>query len=323
MSSNLAANRSVSYSECGKSGWQDPFSPTDRLDGQQIEEKRDLTPFFVFQGRSMAWANGFRGQSILITGASSGLGEEFARQLASAGANIGLVARRGDKLLSLADELADRGVKIACESADVGNRAELAQAIESIRRQLGIASFDRAILNAGVGTTFLARDFDAGKVEAIVRTNFLGAANTIEAILPGMIAAKSGHIIGISSLSAKRGLPLGYAYGASKAALTMMLDGLRVELDSKGVDVTVIHPGFIRTPMIADQKTPQPGVLEPHVAVRRMLRAIEKRKYQYDFPFSTAFLTGSLRRMPLWLSHRLLRRFVMPSVEKAEAGNGD
>ncbi|MBI1322330.1 SDR family NAD(P)-dependent oxidoreductase [bacterium] len=268
----------------------------------------------------MARANGFRGQSILITGASSGLGEEFARQLASAGANLGLVARRGDKLLRLTDELADRGVKIACQAADVGDRSRLNQAIDSIRHELGIAAFDRAILNAGVGTTFRARDFEAGQVEAILRTNFLGAANTIEAVLPGMIAAGAGHVIGISSLSAKRGLPLGYAYGASKAALTMMLDGLRVELEAEGVDVTVIHPGFIRTPMIADQKTPQPGVLEPTVAVRRMLRAIEKRKYQYDFPFSTAFLTGSLRRMPLWLSHRLLRRFVMPTVEDAEPG---
>lgn len=268
----------------------------------------------------MALVNGFRGQSILITGASSGIGEEFSRQLASAGANLGLVARRGDKLLRLADELAGQGVKIACETADVGDRDRLVQAIASLRHTLGITAFDRTILNAGVGTTFMAREFDAGKVEAIVRTNFLGAANTIEAVLPAMIAAGSGHIIGISSLSARRGLPLGHAYGASKAALTMMLDGLRVELESAGVDVTVIHPGFIRTPMIADQKTPQPGILDAPVAVRRMLRAIENRKYQYDFPFSTAFLTGSLRRMPLWLSQRLLRRFVMPSVERAEAG---
>ncbi len=269
----------------------------------------------------MTPGSGFRGQSILITGASSGLGEEFARQLAAAGANLGLVARRGDKLRGLAGELAGLGVKVACESADVGDRAGLGQAIESIRRQLEITAFDRVILNAGVGTTFLARNFDAGQVEAILRTNFLGAANTIEAVLPGMLAAQSGQIVGISSLSAKRGLPLGHAYGASKAALTMMLDGLRVELEPAGVDVTVIHPGFIRTPMIADQKTPQPGVLEAPVAVRRILRAIEKRKYQYDFPFSTAFLTGALRRMPLWLSHSLLKRFVMPTVERAEAVN--
>ncbi len=267
----------------------------------------------------MGQSSAFRGQFVLITGASSGLGEEFARQLSAAGANLGLVARRGDKLRSLADELAGQGVKIAYAAADVGDREALGRAVEAIRAELGIAAFDRAILNAGVGTTFTATKFDAGKVDSILRTNFLGAANTIEAVLPGMLAAGSGHIIGISSLSAKRGLPLGHAYGASKAALTMMLDGLRVELEAEGVDVTVIHPGFIRTPMIASQKTPQPGVLEPPVAVARMLRAIERRKYQYDFPFSTAFLTGSLRRMPIWLSHRLLRRFVMPTVERADA----
>lgn len=268
----------------------------------------------------MGLGSSFFGQCVLITGASSGLGEEFARQLAAAGANLGLIARRGDPLNSLACELAGHGVKIACAVADVGDREALGRAIEAIRDELDVAAFDRAILNAGVGTTFPVSRFDAGLVESLTRTNFLGAANTIEAVLPGMLAARSGHIVGISSLSAKRGLPLGYAYGASKAALTVMLDGLRVELEAFGLDVTVIHPGFIRTPMIAHQKTPQPGVLDAPVAVARMLRAIERRQYQYDFPFRTAFLTGSLRRLPVWLSHRLLRRFVMPAVEKAEAG---
>lgn len=265
----------------------------------------------------------FRGQCVLITGASSGLGAEFARQLSAAGANLGLIARRGDPLHELAVELAGHGVRIACAVADVGDRDGLGRAIGAIREELGVAAFDRAILNAGIGTTFPASQFDAGLVESITRTNFLGAANTIEAVLPGMLAARSGHIVGISSLSAKRGLPLGYAYGASKAALTVMLDGLRVELEKYDVNVTVIHPGFIRTPMIAHQKTPQPGVLDAPVAVARMLRAIERRQYQYDFPLRTAFLTGALRRLPVWVSHRLLRRIIMPAVEKAEAGGDD
>jgi short-subunit dehydrogenase len=259
----------------------------------------------------------FRSQFILITGASSGLGEEFARQLAAQGAHLGLIARRGDRLQHLAQELSNGGAKVAFAVADVGDREAVKSAVDALKGELGIKAFDRAILNAGVGTTFPANRFDARLVESVTRTNFLGAANTIEAILPDMIAAGSGHLIGISSLSAKRGLPLGHAYGASKAALTTMLDGLRVELASRRVNVTVIHPGFVRTPMIADQTTPQPGVLDAPVAVRRMLKAIGQRKCQYDFPLRVVFLTEALRRMPAWLSHRLLKRFVMPSVERS------
>lgn len=266
----------------------------------------------------MAVSDAFRGQYILVTGASSGIGAEFARQLAGHGAHLGLVARRKDRLDELAAELQKSGVRVAVAAADVSNREAMLEAIGAIRRSLGIEAFDRAILNAGVGITFRAKSFDSKRVEEVTRVNFLGAANAIEAVLPGMIARQRGHLVGISSLSARRGLPMGFAYGASKAALTTLLDGLRVETEPLGISVTAIHPGFVRTPMIADQTTPQPGLLEAPEAVKRMLRAIAREKRQYAFPFSTAFLTEALRRMPVWMSHRLLVRFVMPTIERSE-----
>jgi len=268
----------------------------------------------------MSVSEPFRDQTILITGASSGLGAEFARQLAKRGAHLGLVARRKEKLDELMAELTSTGVRVATSCADVGDRAVMIEAVGSLRESLQITSFDRAILNAGVGITFRADRFDAGLVEEVTRVNFLGAANTIETVLPGMIAAGRGHIVGISSLSARRGLPLGFAYGATKAALTTMLDGMRVELATAGVDVTVIHPGFVRTPMTADQNTPQPGLMDPPEAVSRMLRGIASRRCQYDFPLSVSFLTEALRRLPVGVSHRLLKRFVMPSIIRAEIG---
>lgn len=269
-----------------------------------------------------ALSRAFDNQAILITGASSGLGAEFARQLVQAGARVGLVARRVDLLEELKRTMGGLGAKIAIAGADVGQRDEIQSAIADLAGQLQIKSFDRAILNAGVGRTFRAKDFNAQTLEEMTRVNYFGAANTIEAVMPGMIAAGRGHIIGISSLSARRGLPLGYAYGASKAALTVMLEGLRVELKPLGVNVTVIHPGFIKTPMTQNQKTTQVGLLDADDAVRRMLGAIAAGRLQFNFPGKTTFLTEAIRRLPAGLSDRLVTRFVLRDIERAEAGEG-
>lgn len=266
----------------------------------------------------MTFQQAFSGQSVLVTGASSGLGAEFARQLAGANARVGLIARRADLLTQIADDLTRRGAQVAIAQADVGNLAEVQSAVNQIKTGLSIDSFDRVILNAGVGITFKARDFDAEALEVVTRVNYLGAANTIQATLADMIRVGQGHIVGISSLSARRGLPLGFAYGASKAALTTMLEGMRVELKPMGIDVTVIHPGFVRTPMTADQTTPQPGVLNAPDAVSRMLTSIARRKLQFNYPFQTSFLTEVLRRLPAGLSDRLVHRFVLRSIEESE-----
>lgn len=262
----------------------------------------------------------FENQTILITGASSGLGAEFARQLVKGGASVALVARRLEMLEGLKESLSGFGPKIAIAAADVGQRDEIQSAIGRLAEQLQISAFDRVLLNAGVGRTFRATSFDARMLDEMTRVNYIGAAHCIEAVLPGMIAARRGHIVGISSLSARRGLPLGYAYGASKAALTVMLEGLRVELKPLGVDVTVIHPGFIKTPMTENQTTTQVGLLEADDAVGRMLAAIAARRLQFNFPGKTTFLTEAIRRLPAGISDRLVARFVLRDIERAEAG---
>jgi short-subunit dehydrogenase len=260
----------------------------------------------------------FKNQTILITGASSGLGSEFARQLVQAGANLGLIARRESHLKDLADQISETGQKVAFAIADVGDRDLLNSAISEIKTSLKIERFDRVILNAGVGKTFRAKDFNAQILEEMTRINFFGAANTIEAVLPAMIQSGAGHIIGISSLSARRGLPLGYAYGASKSALTTMLEGLRVELKPLGVNVTVIHPGFIRTPMTENQITAQPGLLDADDAVSRMLNAIAANRLQFNFPAKTTILTETIRRLPARISDMLVSQFVLKAVNRSE-----
>lgn len=266
----------------------------------------------------MSFLKAFDGQTILITGASSGLGSEFAKQLVQAGARVGLIARRHELLAKLAGDLKQVGGSAAFATADVGNLAEVESAVARLKQDLSINAFDRVILNAGVGKTFRAKAFDVNTLETVTRVNYMGSANTIHATLQDMISAGSGHIIGISSLSARRGLPMGFAYGASKAALTTMLEGMRVELKPLGINVTVIHPGFIRTDMTANQSTPQPGLIEAPDAVSRMLKSISQKKLQFNYPFQTSFLTEALRRLPTGISDRLVNRFVLKSIEASE-----
>ena len=114
----------------------------------------------------------FKNQTILITGASSGLGSEFARQLVQGGANVGLIARRESQLQELVDQISGTGPKVAFAVADVGDRDLLKSAISELKSSLNIERFDRVILNAGVGKTFRAKDFNAQILEEMTRVNF-------------------------------------------------------------------------------------------------------------------------------------------------------
>lgn len=242
-----------------------------------------------------------------ITGASSGLGAEMARQLGGAGARVGLTARRADLLEALAAELRDRGATVAVAPADAADRGATAGAIARIAEAIG--PIDLLIANAGWGATTRAVGFSAEQVAKVTAVNYLGAAAAIEAVLPSMIARRSGQIAGVSSLAGYRGFPGSGAYCASKAAMTALLESLRGELEPLGVGVTVIHPGFVRTPMTDARGGPQPWKLEVGPAARIMLAGIARRRRRVDFPWPAAATLGAARLMPAWLFDRLARRF--------------
>src|SRR5262249_44906848 len=139
---------------------------------------------------------------------------------------------------------------------DVSRRADVHAAVQRCERELG--PIDCLIANAGIGGVTGPEQFDAKGVERIVQTDLIGPAYCIEAIMPGMIARKNGHIVGISSLAALRGLPNAAAYCASKAGLNAMLESLRIGLRRYNVSVTTICPGFVKTPMTAANRNPMP-----------------------------------------------------------------
>src|SRR5579885_97065 len=187
----------------------------------------------------------FANQVALVTGAGSGLGRQLALRLAAEGARIAAVDLSAEALAKLTAELA--GKPVATAVADVADVNALRAAVPQLEQQLG--PVDLLIANAGIGRETSALAFRAEDVAAQVNVNLIGVANSIDAVLPGMLARRRGHLAAISSLASYRGLPKMAGYCASKAGVNNLLDGLRLELKPLGIAVTTICPGWIRTPL--------------------------------------------------------------------------
>jgi short-subunit dehydrogenase len=246
----------------------------------------------------------FAGLVVFITGAGSGLGRELARTLAGEGAAVAGIDLQAGPLQTLAAELA--GKRFAWAVADVTDRTGLAEAARRLEGQLGPT--DLLLANAGIGRETTAVDFRAEDFEALVRVNLLGVANSIEAVLPGMLARRRGHLVGISSLASYRGLPRMFGYCATKAGVNALLEGLRVELRPHGIAVTTVCPGWVRTPLTAAVQAPMPGILEVEDAARRIVEAVRRRKPFVAFPRASARQVRLLRWLPCGLSDWLIER---------------
>ena len=249
------------------------------------------------------------GEVAAITGASSGLGEEMARQLARQGFRVGITARRAVELGRVAEQIRAEGGIVCVAPADASDPAGTRAALARIGRQLG--PIDLLIANAGVGIGNPARGFSALDFDRMVRVNLTGAAVAIEAVLPAMIGRGRGQIVGISSLAGFRGLPGSAGYSATKAGLSALLEGLRPELARLGVAVTVVHPGYVRTPMTELSAHPMPFLMDPGPAVSLILRGIAKRKTRVDFPWQMAALLRIVRLLPDAIYDPLSARIIL------------
>ncbi len=244
----------------------------------------------------------FAGRVAVVTGASSGIGAALARALVAQGCKVGLVARRRERVEELARALDPSGKSTAFAAADVGDREQTRSAVDDLAGRLG--PVDLLIANAGVALPTRLEPFSAADVEQVFRTNFFGVVYAVEAVLPGMLKRGRGHLAAVSSLGAYKGLPGSAAYCASKAAVNTFLEGLRIQLHGRGVAVTTLCPGFVRTPMTAPNPFRMPWILEPDEAARRIVRALGRRRKVYDFPWPTAMLM----RLTRWLPDRFIAR---------------
>lgn len=243
---------------------------------------------------------------VFITGASSGIGRALSVELGRRGASMGLLARRGDLLREIMAEVEAAGGRALALEADVRDAAAVGRAAEELRAAFG--PIDVLVANAGVGATTDARDLKAEAVADVININVMGAVNSATAVLPEMVARGHGHLIVISSLAAYRGLPKSAAYCASKAAVSAFFESLRVDLRGKNVDVTIIHPGFIKTPLTAGRQANMPYLMELDDAVKKIVRAIELRKKSYAFPWQLASIVRAAMIMPIPLYDRIISK---------------
>ena len=250
--------------------------------------------------------NYWQDKVVMITGASSGIGGALAIEVAKRGAKLGLVARRAEALAEIAERIKAGGGRALILPADVRDADSLRQAAERLQSDLG--PVDVLIANAGVGPTRDGSDLDAAEVSNVININVVGAANSVAAVIPEMVARGQGHLVAISSLAGYRGVPKSAAYCASKAAVSAFFESLRLDLEPKGIAVTIIHPGFIKTPLTAGREAQMPFLMELDDAVQKIVSAIEKHKKSYAFPWQLATIVRAGMIMPIWMYDRIARK---------------
>ena len=252
-------------------------------------------------------------QVALVTGAASGLGLQLARVLAADGIAVGGIDIQGDALGAVEQEMRAAGWRFAGQVADVTDAAALHAAVKALENQLGPT--DLLIANAGIGCMTSALSFDAGEFGRLIQVNLLGVANSVAAVLPGMLARGRGHLAAISSLASYRGLPRMAAYCASKSGVNALMEAIRVEVGPRGIHTTIVCPGWIRTPMTDQLRANLKNLLEVEHAAAQIIRALRQRRTFVAFPGGTRRVVSLLRWLPPGISDWLTRRFARPVLK--------
>jgi short-subunit dehydrogenase len=243
----------------------------------------------------------------VITGASSGIGRELARELVRRGWSVALLARRADLLGEVAAEL-NACVAVPC---DVVDAAAVRDAVAKAQQALG-GPFDLAIANAGVMTPSHATKFNVAEAEQMIRVNVLGMIYLFDAVIPSMVERRSGHFAGVASLAGLRGLPTSSVYSASKAAMQAFLEASRVELAPYDVAVTIVNPGFIATPMTSSNRFKMPFLMQAAPAARVIADGIEKRKRVVEFPTMMSLAA----RLGRYLPDAIFDKVMIPAAKR-------
>jgi len=215
-------------------------------------------------------------KTIFITGASSGIGRALAYELAGRGYALGLAARRLEALEIIRDDILTRypSVSLAIGSLDVTDYQSVPVCIAEMAEVLN--GLDIVLANAGIGRGESIGKGQFENAKSTIETNLIGAIATVDAAVAYFLEKGSGHIVGTSSVSAFRGLPHSSSYGASKAGLASYLEALRAEVHAKNIDITILYPGFIDTPL-NDMIPNRPFLISAEKGAAIIARLIEKK----------------------------------------------
>jgi len=247
----------------------------------------------------------FNNKTVLITGASSGIGKAVGEKLLQINCNLILTARRNDIIENWVNKLENKKANILILKNDVINKSNVAQTFAKITEEFG--NIDVAILNSGIGKNVTTQNFSLQIAEDIINTNFLGVVYWIEQLLPNMMKNKSGIIAPVSSLADNRGYSGSGFYCASKAALSIFAEGLSIDLAKFGIKVITIKPGFVKTPMTDQNKFKMPFMISAEKAAEKIIAGIKKEKNIIQFPFPTVLGAKIIGMLPNWV-YRLIAK---------------
>ena len=244
----------------------------------------------------------WQGSTVVVTGASRGIGKAIVRAAFSRGAQVGLISRSEDELRALLEEIGGRG---GVASADVSDRDQTERAIAKLEAEIGPA--DILVNNAGIGAFGAVADTDIETFEQLMRVNYLGTVYATKAVLPGLLERGRGHIVNIASIAGRIGAPLEAAYSASKFAVAGLTEALAIELAPRGIGVSMVNPGPVQTEFFAarghpyQRKTPKPVSAER--VARDVIDVVERNKLE--------------TYLPRWLRQAVVSRVLFPPLYKA------
>jgi len=241
-------------------------------------------------------------RSILITGASSGIGEALARLYAGPGTTLALSGRDAARLEAVAAACRAAGAAVSAATVDATHRAGMAGWIAACD---AARPLDLVVANAGVDGTAVA---ETERARFLVEVNVVGVLNTLEPAIEAMRPRRRGQLAIVSSLAGFRGMPGAPAYGASKAAVRSLGEGLRGRLARDGLEVAVVCPGFVTSRMTANNRFPMPFLMDAERAARIVRDGLAKGRGRIAFPWPMYAAVWLLNALPDGLAHRLTRR---------------
>ncbi len=244
------------------------------------------------------WTN----RRVWLIGGSTGIGEALARQLAHAGARIALSARSRDKLELLAQAL----LGTRAYPFDMTDAQATAETARQIVADWG--GIDVVVVMAGTYVEMRAQNFELAAARQQIEVNLNGVLNVLAPVLPQLISQRSGHLCLVSSVAGYSGLPNGMVYGASKAGLINMAEALYVDLGEFNVDVSLVSPGFVETPLTAQNKFPMPFIITADAAASAMMKSFAKGDFEMHFPRRFTRLLKFLRLLPYSLYFPAIRK---------------
>ena len=237
----------------------------------------------------------FAGKHYWLVGASEGLGLALAAQMRAQGARLTLSARSETALAAAARALPG----VAVVPMDVSDNAAVQRAAEQI------GPVDGVVFLAGVYWPMTGRAIDAEQLVAMCDVNFTGCARVIGAVLPGMVARGTGHVVITGSLSGFRGLPGAVGYGASKAGVMALAESLYADLRGTGIKVQLANPGFIRTRLTAKNDFSMPFLMEPEGAAREIVTLMRTTRFKANFPTVFSWIFRLSQFLPDWAYYRI------------------